>query len=246
MNPTTRLVCLPYAGGSADAYRPWSAWLPDGCELLTPDLPGHGRRLPETPLETTAAVVADLLPRLGDPALPLVLFGHSMGALLAYELCQALCAHGTPPRTLVLSAVGPPEVLRADRELADDPEALLAHVARLGATPPEVLASDAMRALVLRPLQADFRLLAAAPRSPARTVPVPLYVLAGDRDPVHPPREVARWKHHAPHWQGLRVLPGDHFFPWQGDAVPRLLADLAHPAGGAHRATAVEHAADPR
>ncbi|MFI1293625.1 thioesterase II family protein [Streptomyces sp. NPDC020792] len=232
MSPPARLVCLPYAGGSADAYRSWSAHLPDGCELLAPELPGHGRRLPEEPLDSAAAIVTDLLPRIGDPATPLVLFGHSMGALLAYELCRALCERGTPPWALVVSALGPPDVLRGDAKLASDPDALLNHIARLGATPPDVLANPQMRALLLRPLQADFRLLGNATNRPARTVTVPLHALAGDRDPVHPAAEVAQWQRHAARWQGLQVLPGGHFFPWRDETVPRLLAGLTEAAAG--------------
>ncbi|MEU5538923.1 alpha/beta fold hydrolase [Streptomyces sp. NPDC020362] len=227
-----RVVCLPFAGGSADAYRPWSTLMPQTCELIAPELPGHGRRLAEQPHESAADVVADLLPRLGDPAAPLILFGHSMGGLLAHELCHTLCELGTPPRALVISAMGPPELLdaRADHELADDPDALLDHVAELGATPAEVLADPQMRALVLHPLQADFRLLARARTSPTRYVTVPLYALAGDQDVVHPPGDVAAWQRHARQWQGLRVLAGGHFFPWQDGTVPRLLASLAEAA----------------
>ncbi|MFF3634352.1 thioesterase II family protein [Streptomyces sp. NPDC002250] len=237
MSPTARLVCLPYAGGSADVYRPWAGGLPEGCELIAPELPGHGRRLPEEPLDDLAKVVSELLARIGDPAVPLVLFGHSMGGLLAYELCQALCARGTPPHALVVSAVGPPELQGYARHLANDPDALLDRVARLGATPPEVLASPQMRALLLRPLQADFRLLGQASARPTRSVTVPFHAFAGDGDPVHPPDEVARWQPHAPRWQGLRILPGDHFFPWQDDTVPTLLARLARSAAASGRAT---------
>ncbi|MFF7753810.1 thioesterase II family protein [Streptomyces sp. NPDC007971] len=224
-----RVVCLPFAGGSADAYRPWSALMPPSCALVAPELPGHGRRLAERPHESAADAVADLLPRLGDPTAPLVLFGHSMGGLLAHEVCHALCELGAPPRALVISAMVPCELLdtRADHELADDPDALLDHVAGLGATPAEVLADPQMRALVLRPLQADFRLLARARTSPTRPVTVPLYALAGDQDVVHPPGQVAAWQRHARRWQGLRVLAGGHFFPWRDETVPRFLATLA-------------------
>ncbi|MER7191257.1 thioesterase II family protein [Streptomyces flaveolus] len=228
MNPTVRLVCLPYAGGGADVYRPWASALPEGGELIAPELPGHGRRLPERPLDRAEDVVADLLPRLGDPSAPLVVFGHSMGGLLAYGLCDALDRLGTPPQALVVSAMGPPDLLdsAASRALAEDPEALVDYVAGLGSTPSLVLADPGMRALVLRPLQADFRLLGRARRTGVREVPVPLYALAGGQDPVHPPHEVAGWQRHARLWRGLGVLPGDHFFPWQSDSVPRFLGEL--------------------
>ncbi|MFE9632379.1 thioesterase II family protein [Streptomyces sp. NPDC006463] len=228
----SRVVCLPFAGGSADAYRSWSAVFPQSTELIAPELPGHGRRLAELPEENVADVVKGLLPHLGDPAAPLILFGHSMGGLLAYGVCQALCALGAPPRGLVISAMAPPELIdvRANHSLADDPDALLEHVARLGATPAEVLSSPQMRALLLRPLQADYRLLGMARTSPAQPVTVPLYALAGDEDVVHPPDQVAEWQRHARQWKGLRVLPGGHFFPWQSDTVPRFLAARAQAA----------------
>ncbi|GAA2260258.1 alpha/beta fold hydrolase [Streptomyces atrovirens] len=244
MNPTVRLVCLPYAGGGADVYRPWAPALPEGGELIAPELPGHGRRLPEQPLERAEDVIADLLPRLGDPSVPLVVFGHSMGGLLAYELCDTLDRLGTPPQALVVSAMGPPDLLdpAASHALAEDPDALVDHVAGLGSTPSPVLADPGMRALVLRPLQADFRLLGRARRTEVREVPVPLYALAGSRDPVHPPHEVAGWQRHARLWRGLRVLPGGHFFPWRSDGVPRLLGELVRSvAAGRTPVTAPAH-----
>ncbi|MFD4786024.1 thioesterase II family protein [Streptomyces sp. NPDC058459] len=241
MNATVRLVCLPYAGGGADVYRPWASVLPAGGELIAPELPGHGRRLPEQPLDRAEDVVADLLPRLGDPSTPLVVFGHSMGGLLAYEVCDALDRLSTPPQALVISAMGPPDLVEpaVSRALAEDPEALLDHVASLGSTPSPVLADPGMRALVLRPLQADFRLLGRARRTEVREVPVPLYTFAGDQDPVHPAHEVAGWQRHARRWGGLQVLPGDHFFPWHSDSVPRFLGGLVRSVAAGRTPAAV-------
>lgn len=228
----TRLLLLPYAGGSADAYRSWSAHLPPSLRAAAVELPGHGRRVRQAPMDRVADIIDALVAALApDNPEPLVLYGHSMGAQLAFHLCRALCERGTPPAGLLLAASVPPEALDRDasRRLAHDEAELTAHLTALGATPPEVLASPAMRELVLRPLRADYLLLANCPSAPAEPMDVPLLAVAGDRDPVHSPGEVARWESHSRRARTTRVLPGGHFFPWADDGrgVLRLITELA-------------------
>lgn len=228
---TARILCLPYAGGGAGSYREWGPAMPAGTVLEAVELPGHGRRFTEPPLTGVTEIVRALAPLAARPGPPLILFGHSMGALLAHELCRALTKGGTPPAALVLSAMSPAHLVdrAACRELTGDAAALLEHVRELGATPPEVLRTPAMRELVLRTMRADLGLLAAFPDPPEERIPasVPVSALSGRSDDVYPPHTVAAWEPFAERWEGMRVLAGGHFFPWQDDAVPRLLASLA-------------------
>ncbi|MEU8541828.1 alpha/beta fold hydrolase [Streptomyces sp. NPDC048717] len=230
---TVRVLCLPYAGGGAIRYRAWAAAMPPGAELHAVELPGHGRRLPESPAAGLTEIIEALTPLAARPGPPLVLFGHSMGALLAHELCRALLAYDVTPAALVLSGMSPAHLVdrSAQRALAEDPDALLHHVRELGATPPEVLDTPALRELVLRTMRADLRLLASFPdASPADPLPagVPVTALSGQDDGRYPPHTVAAWAAFAERWEGMHTLPGGHFFPWQDDTVPRLLASLAH------------------
>lgn len=237
---TARILCLPYAGAGAAAYRTWAAAMPPGTELHAVELPGHGRRLPEAPVDDLPRIIETLTPLAARPGPPLVLFGHSMGALLAYELCRALDAYGAAPAALVLCAMSPAHLVdrTAQRALAEDPDALLGHVRDLGATPAEVLHTPALRELVLRTMRADLRLLAAFP-DPSTGDPLPAHIpvtaLSGQGDGLYPPHTVAAWTPFAKSWEGMHVLPGGHFFPWQGDTVPRLVASLAQTAASAAR-----------
>ncbi|TLQ41924.1 thioesterase II family protein [Streptomyces marianii] len=234
---TARILCLPYAGGGAGSYRHWGPAMPAGTELHAVELPGHGRRLTETPAADVTEIVETLIPLAARPGPPTILFGHSMGALLAHELCRAMTELGTPPAALVLSAMSPAHLVdrAACRALTGDPVALLDHVRELGATPPEVLRTPAMRELVLRTMRADLGLLAAFP-DPADPVPASVAVLAlsGRSDDVYPPHTVASWEPFAERWRGMRVLDGGHFFPWRDDTVPDLIASLARDIASDH------------
>ncbi|WMX44194.1 thioesterase II family protein [Streptomyces roseicoloratus] len=235
--PDARILCLPYAGGTASAYRSWASVLPVNVQLQAVELPGHGLRLAEEPLRRSGDVIRPLADELARehrllPSPRTILFGHSMGALLAYELCRALCERGMPPAALVVSAMCPADRLdrKANGLLAERRNLLLDHIRQLGQTPPEVLESPTMRDLVLRPAQADFELLAHAPAPAPVPLDVPVLALAGRHDFIQPSHLVGAWERHTRQWLGMRVLHGDHFFPWQSEDVGYLLNELARTA----------------
>ncbi|MGA8518751.1 MAG: alpha/beta fold hydrolase, partial [Pseudonocardiaceae bacterium] len=86
-----RLICLPAAGGGASRYRDWPAHLPDGVEVVSVQLPGRENRFDEQPIDSMDQLVGSLLDGLaGNLIAPFALFGHSMGALIAFELARRL------------------------------------------------------------------------------------------------------------------------------------------------------------
>ena len=108
-----RLVCFHHAGGGAFGFRPWATRLRDDVELVAVQLPGRENRLGERPLPTAEAVLDHLVPALAEVlAGPYALFGHSLGAVLAY-LCACRVRNagvGRAPARLFLSAATPPEL----------------------------------------------------------------------------------------------------------------------------------------
>src|SRR5262245_13516853 len=139
-----RLLCFPHAGGGTALYRSWAGALPPGVELGIALLPGREARLHEPPIDRMDTLVASLLKDIA-PYLdrPYALFGHSLGALVAFELARALRAAGAPaPRALLVSANPAPQLVHDDPPIHDLPEPLfLEEIRRYGGMPATVLQS---------------------------------------------------------------------------------------------------------
>ena len=128
-----RLFCFPYAGGSSTVYRRWPTQLPFKVELSMVQLPGRDERRGEPSMVDFEALVSSLtLGLLPHVRQPFAFFGHSMGALLAYEVARRLHEqHGIDPRLLVVSGEAAPHLLRPAAPTLDD-ETLIGLLARYG------------------------------------------------------------------------------------------------------------------
>jgi surfactin synthase thioesterase subunit len=208
------LFCLPYAGASAAVYSKWKRRLPGWVEVVPVELPGRGRRLSE-PLETTfsgllAHVVAQVTPAPGQPY---AVFGHSLGALLAFELAHHL-ARAHAPDPLVVFATGTHAPSRRDAErfarLSTDAE-LKAELVRLGGTPQYVLENDELMELTLPILRADFMVAGDYRCTPGRRIHCPLHVVGGSSDTTTP-ETLGAWREHTTGAFDLSLLSGGHFF----------------------------------
>jgi surfactin synthase thioesterase subunit len=155
------LICLPHAGGAASGF--WQLWsaLPEWIEAWAAELPGHGERLLEPPI-TDIGALADAISVAAAAriALPIALLGDCFGALLAYEVARRLQSMGCSPVLLFVLSFSPPDdqPLREPCHLWPDAQ-FLAHLARLGGTPPEVLGDEEMMELFLPSLRSDFSML---------------------------------------------------------------------------------------
>ena len=156
--PAIRLFLFPYAGGSAAAYRTWREALPSWVLVQAVELPGHGSRLLEQPIDRLSPLISTLADEL-TPSLqkPFAFFGHSLGALLAFELSRRLRQDcGIEPECLFVSGRPAPRwpvPLVQLHQLPDDE--LRLELERLNGTPAEVLDNDEMMAIILRILRAD-------------------------------------------------------------------------------------------
>ncbi len=229
----TELVALPYAGASGTAYRDLAGFLAPDVTVRAVTLPGRGARTAEESLTDLEAVVDDVLGRL-DEAGPAeggyVLFGHSMGALVAYETARRLPVAGRgSPRSLVVSGLDAPHRLRpapgAPRhELPDD--ALVSLVRDFGGTPPELLHHGVLRHF-LPILRADLEVVDCYRFQPGPRLACPVLCYRGRSDPGMTGDGASAWREVTSGPFRLREFEGDHFYLRDTTALGAALqADL--------------------
>jgi pyochelin biosynthetic protein PchC len=196
------------------AFRDWAGLLPADIELVAVRYPGRLDRLaepmPASVSELAASIVA-ALQSLGD--VPIALFGHSMGAIVALEMTALLDRRGAPaPRILFVSGREAPRCARPAPLQTEDDATLLARCRELGTMGPDVLADPELCELVLPVLRADHRLIEAHRPDPGATVTAPIVAYVGDRDPGCSLAEAGAWSAVTTGAFDLRVFPGDHFY----------------------------------
>ena len=208
-----QLFCLPHSGAGASAYRDWPELLAPGVQAVPVQLPGRESRYGEPALHSVSELVADLRGPLASRAgRDFALFGHSMGALLSYELAHVLSALGKPPKHLFVSGLGaphqPPEGPRL-HELPDDE--LLAVVANLGGTLPEVLAQPELVQLLLPLFRGDLKVWETY--IPHRgLLHVPITSMGGRDDRSVSLDRLRAWKSLTSADFHLEVFDGGHFY----------------------------------
>ncbi|MEV5978414.1 alpha/beta fold hydrolase [Streptomyces sp. NPDC052114] len=224
--PTSRLVCVPHSGGSVAAYGAWAAALPPTVEMLAVQYPGHGDRFSE-PLSTDVRALSSELSSelLRLDTLPTVLFGHSLGALVAYESALTSTALGSPPSGLLVSSCPPPgKAVRALPGPLTDTE-LWSLIRSLGGVD-AAAADDAELADVLLPvLRAD---IAAhenyRPEARTATLACPIRCYHGIQDPLVDGALLGDWASRTTGPFTLAEREGHHFHVFQH--TESLLADI--------------------
>ena len=214
--PTTRLLCLPCAGGSAAVFAGWPAALPASAVVQSVLLPGRETLLAAPPVRSVERYVEELERSLAEAAddLPIVVLGHSLGALVGYELTwRRWRTGGVLPIHLVLSGHGTAWAPRRRPPIAglSEPQ-FVAALAKLGGIPDAVLADRELMSLVLPGLRADVRMSEECLPPPREAMPVPILALTGDTDPDVTPDDAGGWAVATCAGFDLEVLPGGHFF----------------------------------
>ena len=211
-----RLFCLPYAGGAASIYRTWHQHLPAEIEVWAVQLPGRENRIRENPFTNAADLVQALLPNI-LPYLdkPFALFGHSMGALIAYELAHALSQQGYSPTHLLVSGRRAPFLPDAEPPLHTLPtiDLFLSAVQQRYNNLPAVIFADAeLRDLFAPLLRADFTLVEIYQYRERAPLPCPIVAFGGDADPQVTEDELRAWQQLTQSNFALHLLPGGHFY----------------------------------
>ncbi|MET8560890.1 alpha/beta fold hydrolase [Streptomyces flaveolus] len=231
-----RLFCFPHAGAGSGAYRAWISALAPDIDVRPVELPGRDGRYAEPPRTSVTDLAhgcaGELLAALGHETenRPYALFGHSLGAVVAYETARVLLRRGRPPAMLVVSGSEPPHRLTAParpcHRLPDD--AFLAEVIRLGGTSPDIREERELLRVMLPALRADFTAAETYRHRPGGLpLPIPIAVYAGSEDMTLVQRHLDDWRRltRVPVVRHRR-FPGDHFYLDAGRAL--VLQALRH------------------
>ncbi|MFG2000302.1 thioesterase II family protein [Spirillospora sp. NPDC048911] len=229
-----RLLCFPHAGGSANSYHRLSEALSPDVEVIAVQYPGRQDRHREpvlTDLRELAGLIRAELPVLGPaPAC----FGHSMGAMVAFEVVRDLA--GQPPVLFAAGRRAPSRSTQSCVHPMSDAD-ILADVELLGGMDARQLRSRALTRLVLPVLRGDYEAIDTYRYEPGPPLRCPIVVLAGDEDPMTPVEDALAWSDHGAAGGDSHVLPGGHFFvDAHRDRIAQIIrARLAVTGGGAHR-----------
>lgn len=226
--PGQRLFCFPYAGGAASIYRGWADKVAPGIEVCPVHLPGRGNRLREESfkrMEPLLEATADALSPYLEGSF--AFFGHSMGAMISFELARLLRRENRPtPAHLFLSGRPAPQRLRKHIRTYDLPEPeFIEELRRLKGTPQEVLEHPELMDMLSPILRADFELCETYQYVPEPPLACPITAFAGLKDRDATREQMEGWREHTSASFELRMFPGDHFF--LHESAPQMLQIIA-------------------
>jgi pyochelin biosynthetic protein PchC len=208
-----QLVCFAHAGGSASYFFPVSRALSPAVDVLTVQYPGRQERRLEPAFEDVgmlADAIAELLAARADR--PLALFGHSLGATVAFEVALRLESGGVTPLVLFASGRRAPSKQRAVYVHLSDEKQLLAEIVRLEGTDPSMLRDPELVRMILPAFRSDYKAAETYRYQPGATLRCPVQALTGDADPQVTVAEAKAWQEHTSGSFELRVFPGGHFY----------------------------------
>lgn len=224
-----RLFCLPYAGGGASVFRDWGEALPGGIEVCAIQLPGRESRILERPFGQMATLVTALSVAI-EPYLdkPFALWGHSMGALICFELAHYLRQENKPqPLHLFVSGRKGPQTPVSLSLLHHLPEGeFVEKLRQLKGTPETVLQHAELVQLMLPTLRADFSLVETYHYTYRAPLDCAIMAFGGLQDQTVTVEELQAWREETCQAFTLHLFPGDHFY--LRSSQEQLLTTLSH------------------
>jgi medium-chain acyl-[acyl-carrier-protein] hydrolase len=234
---TQRLVCFPYAGGAATVFRDWGSKLPSSIEVYPVQLPGHGNRLSEPVFKRIEPLVQSMAEAL-RPYLEgsFAFFGHSMGAIISFELAHLLRREHRPsPAHLFLSGRPAPHRTKKEPPTYDLPEPeFIEELRRLQGTPNEVLVHPELMSMLSPILRADLEICQTYEYAPRPQLECPITVFGGLEDQDVSREQLEGWRDYTSSSFAVRMFPGNHFFlHTSAPVLLRMIAqDLRNAPGG--------------
>ncbi|MCI0471112.1 MAG: thioesterase domain-containing protein [Candidatus Aminicenantes bacterium] len=212
-----KLFCFPHAGGSSVIFQKWESYLPANIELCPVELASRGRRISEPLYQSMTEAVGDLF-RIIKPQIqtePYAFFGHSMGAVIAFELARRIRKEKIPaPLHLFFSGKEAPHTRRPDEKMFHrfPEEKFKEEVIKLGGATPEIINNPKLLDLLMPVLKNDFIITETYDhRQPIEPFAIDFTLFIGREDDLTT-EEVTGWLEHTKGVCTIHYFPGDHFF----------------------------------
>lgn len=216
MEPALRLFCFHHAGGNSGVFKDWKDALPSEVDVMPLDLPGRGRYQRDLPRRRMAELIEELGCRVSRSLdIPVALFGHSMGALVAFEVAHFIRAtqYAKLVHLFVAGCPAPqcspircPSSNTSNEELVDE-------LRRMRGTPKAVLDSPELMEIILPTLRADFEVVETYICRTRARLDCPIRVYGGIDDSERPADSLSGWEEQSSISCSIQMFPGDHFFP---------------------------------
>jgi medium-chain acyl-[acyl-carrier-protein] hydrolase len=210
------LFCISHAGGGTPVFRNWAEQLGPSIEVSAVQLPGRGTRLGEQPFGSLEHLVPELAKNIiGCLDRPFAFYGHSLGALIAFETVRALRRMGSsPPRALFVGACQAPQLQcpyppmhqLAEAEFIDEVQR------RYNGVPRQIVEDLELRALLIPTLRADIQIFETYRYSIEKPLSCPIVAFGGTRDQLVGISGLRAWSEHSTNSFRLEMIDGDHFF----------------------------------
>jgi len=229
-DPRLKILCFPYAGGSASTYTSWHDWLPNDVELLAVQPPGRADRLFEESYCDMPSLIETLLPAVKNVIdCPYILFGHSLGSRVAFELMVQLNKEDfrQPSHFIASGSRGPhiPTSNRPKTRLSD--EEFISHLRTLKGTPEAILQNEELIQLLLPTLRSDFQLSYDYIYAANSVFNCPVSVFGGEEDIDISLVQLESWGEFFTHPASIHCFKGGHFFiEKQKEAIKRQILDI--------------------
>lgn len=230
------VYCLPCAGGSATMYLRWRQYLPEWVNLIPVELAGRGERLGEPFLQTFRAQVDDIYLRVTQMSRskagqsstdkPYVIFGHSMGAMLGYQLLQKIIIEESQlPKALIVSASPAPDCRDLSSFEQLDDTSLIKELKQHNGTPDAVFEYPELLDMALATLRADYRMCASDLYAGEMTLDIPIHAFAGEDDDINL-EDIRSWQKYTSADFTLDIFSGGHFYLKQPESEVNMIKKL--------------------
>lgn len=211
---TIRLFCFPFGGGGTRAFATWGRALGQRFEVCPAHLPGREERIRDPAITDMTRLVDEIMLDLRQVTTErFALFGHSLGALVAFEVAQRLARTGEAPRLLAVSGQAAPHLSRRRPRISHLPEKdFVAALLREFEVGPALRENPSLLSMVAPILQADFRLVESYTFTESPSLQCPIIAFGGESDAEASVEEVGAWRSQTTGSFGLRTFPGGHFY----------------------------------